>query len=82
VLIRDFNYTNAQADNISAKVSPFFEFVNPKEKIDIIKDDPEDNIILECACAADADFIISYDKHLLALGEFRKIRITKPTKFL
>lgn len=53
-----------------------------KTKVDIIKEHPADNIILEAAIAGKADYIISYDKHILNLLEFRGIRVIEPTEFL
>lgn len=53
-----------------------------KTKLNIIKEDPKDNIILEAALDGKADYIISYDKHLLNMLEFRKIKIIKPNEFL
>ena len=45
--------------------------------------DPGDEMVLECALAAEADYIVSGDKkHLLALREFRGIRIVSPSDFL
>jgi uncharacterized protein len=82
VLIRDFEYTKEEADFISNKILPLFEIVIPTEKINCIKDDSDDNIVLECAVATNANFIISYDKHLLTLEEFRGIKVMKPSKFL
>ena len=38
--------------------------------------------VLECAVAGDADIIVSGDRHLLALGEFRGIRIMRVAEFL
>lgn len=62
----------------------FFEsslvFVN--ESLNVIADDPEDNKVLECAVSAGADFIISGDKHLLNLKNFREIEILTPEDFL
>jgi len=55
--------------------------VSPTEKISICRDSA-DNIILECAAAGKADFIVTGDKDLLALKSFRKIRIITPRKFL
>lgn len=54
----------------------------PKKAIDEIKEDPADNRVLECGMAAKAQFIISGDKHLLTLSEFRGIRILKAKEFL
>jgi putative PIN family toxin of toxin-antitoxin system len=45
--------------------------------------DPDDEMILECALAAEADFIVSGDKkHLLALRQFRGTPIISPADFL
>ena len=44
----------------------------------IVKEDPDDNKIIECAVACGADFILTYDKHLLRLKEFRGIKIIMP----
>lgn len=49
--------------------------VAPTERLTVIKDDPSDNKILECAVSGNADYIISGDRHLLALREYRGIKI-------
>ncbi len=56
--------------------------VEPKENINIIKEDPDDNKFLECAVEACADYIISGDAHLLKLQQFRGIEILSPKEFL
>jgi len=48
----------------------------------VIKDDPSDNIILDCALASGADFIVSGDKHLLNLKSFQNIPILAPRQFI
>jgi putative PIN family toxin of toxin-antitoxin system len=53
-----------------------------KEEIKIITEDPEDNMFLECAIANDADYIISGDKHLLALESYKNAMIMSPASFL
>ena len=55
--------------------------VEPKEKIEIVKDDPKDNIFIETAVAGNVDYIISQDNHLLKLKEFRGIKIITPEEF-
>ncbi len=57
-------------------------FVKPTEKIDIIKNDPDDNIHLEAAVAGDAAYIVTGDSDLLELKEFRGIRIVTAKEFL
>ena len=57
------------------------DILEPSVKIDIIKDDPDDNKILECAVAGNADCIVSNDRHLLKLKNFRGIPILTPDDF-
>ena len=56
--------------------------IETKTKLDIIKADPKDNIILEVALEGKAEHIISYDNHLLNMIEFRNIKIINPGEFL
>ena len=49
--------------------------VRPSERIEIIQQDPSDNLVLECAVRAKADWIVSGDAHLLDLRVFRSIRV-------
>jgi len=56
--------------------------VKPHTKLNVIKEDPSDNKILECAETANADFIISGDMHLRALISYGNIRIVSPKDFL
>ena len=57
-------------------------FVEPRERIGVIRDDPSDNRFLECAVTGNADAIVSGDRHLLNLGTFRSIPIVSPAAFL
>ncbi|MFH1408457.1 MAG: putative toxin-antitoxin system toxin component, PIN family [Nanoarchaeota archaeon] len=47
------------------KIIAIATIIQPKTKLDVIKDDPDDNKILECALSGNADCVISGDKHLL-----------------
>jgi predicted nucleic acid-binding protein len=48
----------------------------------VITDDVSDNIFLDAALAADAQFIVSGDRHLLNLREFKGISILSARDFL
>lgn len=59
--------------------------VRPKVAIDVLsQQDPDDNKILECALEARADLIITADRHLLLLKDFRgtKVMHTTSVKYL
>jgi putative PIN family toxin of toxin-antitoxin system len=48
----------------------------------VVKLDPADDKFLACAVDGRADWIVSGDRHLLGLKEFRGIRIGPPSEFL
>ena len=57
--------------------------VDPKLRVNVIKEDPPDNKLLECAVEAKADYLISGDnEHLLPLRNFQGIKIISPSEFL
>ena len=56
--------------------------IKPLEKISAIDADPDDNKFIECAVAAKAGYIVSGDKHLLDLKDYRGIQIMKAAQFL
>lgn len=53
----------------------------PTTKISVLRDLP-DNRILECAAAAQADLVVSGDRHMLKLKEFQETRIVHLADFL
>lgn len=56
--------------------------VFPSERATGATRDPADEMVLECAQAAEADYIVTGDKkHLLPLRVFRGIRIVSPADF-
>lgn len=63
------------------KIQTMTTLVHPSEKVNIIKDDPDDNAVLECALEGKVKHIITNDKHLLKLKEFREIKIITPAEF-
>lgn len=55
----------------------------PNERVAGATPDPDDELVLECALAADADYLVSGDKrHLLPLVRIRGVRIVDPATFL
>jgi uncharacterized protein len=68
--------------NILEFVFSWSRFVQLKEAVAVIADDPDDDKFLSCAIAANASAIISGDPHLLDLGSYRDIPIMTPVQFL
>ena len=77
-----FKLKQATKDKITRYLYQFSEFVVPEESIHFIEADPKDDKFLEAAITGQVDFIVSGDKHLLDLKEFRSIRIITAREFL
>ncbi len=77
-----FGLTHEECFAIGKEVEEIFSFVFPQIVIDLVKDDPDDNAVLECASAADAECIVTGDPHLLNFNSFEQIRIISPSIFI
>ena len=82
ILARDFDYKEQEIGEILERVLQFLNLVTPSKKVDVVKEDPDDNIIIECALESKAEYIISYDNHLLKLKEYSGIKIIRPEEAL
>jgi hypothetical protein len=82
VLLRSkFKLTEKDVDGTIRELLKFCKIVVSNKKLDIVKEDPKDNMILEAAVSSRADYIISGDNHLLKLKEFGVVKIIKTTDF-
>jgi len=52
--------------------------VEPIIKLNVVKEDSDDNKFLEAGVAGKVDLIISQDKHLLKLKEYNGMKIVSP----
>ena len=81
VLARKFSRDAEELARAAIFLSELAITVRPRQKLHIVKDDP-DNRVLECALAGRADAIVTGDKELLALGEYRRVRIVSLRDYL
>lgn len=77
-----FALSNTEIHAIMRDVGTISSTVDPPRSLDVIRDDPADNRVLECAIAAEADWIISGDRHLLELGSYEGILIVTARQLL
>jgi len=77
-----FKFTDEQKDRFLLILLEIATLIQTKAKVDAIKEDPDDNIILEPANEMKIDFIISGDEHLVGLKEFKKARIITAKELL
>lgn len=83
VLKEKIKLSNPDIRKVLERIDEITTMVFPEKRVDIIKIHKEDNRILECALAAQADYLISGDKkHILPLKEFKGIKVISPKEFL
>ncbi len=63
------------------KYREFSKLAKPSIKLSVVKEDDDDNRVLECAETANADYIISGDEHLLKLRNYKNVKIVSPKEF-
>lgn len=77
-LTHKFQWPKENIDFFLARIRKITEVVDIRERISVIVRDPEDNKILECAVAGEADLIVSLDQDLIKLKNFKGIGIIHP----
>ncbi len=77
-----FGFPEEQAEEMVKGVEAFSKMVEIEGWLRVVRDDPDDDKVGECAKKADADFIVSGDRHLLSMGKFESIPIVKARDFL
>jgi putative PIN family toxin of toxin-antitoxin system len=81
VLGRKFARDAEELAHVAVFVSELAMVVAPKRRLRVVKDDP-DNRILECAIAGRAEAIVTGDKALLALKNFKNIPVVTLRSYL
>ncbi len=51
-----------------ARLARFTIRTFPTQALRVVKEDPDDDRVLECACSAESQFIVTGDNHLLSTG--------------
>lgn len=74
----DIQLLERRLSNVRSLVKP----VKPVDDVHGIAEDDEDDLVLATAVAARADYLVTGDKYLLRIGEFRGIPIVSPRDFL
>jgi putative PIN family toxin of toxin-antitoxin system len=82
VLREKFGWADDDLRDAEAAISAATYRVAPTETLDVVEADPTDNRIVECAVASTSETIVSGDRHLLALGQFRGISVLRVGDFL
>lgn len=82
VLCEKFAMTQAEAEENIAVVREFSMLIDIPGTLRVVMEDPDDDKFVETALVAGAPWLVSGDKHLLRLGEYRGIKVISARAFL
>jgi len=71
-----------KATEIADEIRAFSKGVAIPGTLKVVPADPDDDAVVECAVAGQAQFLVSGDRHLLGLGNYQGIQIVKAAEFL
>jgi putative PIN family toxin of toxin-antitoxin system len=74
VLSLKFGRDREELSHVAVTLSELAELIKPARRIKILKDEP-DNRILECAVHGEADLLVTGDKEILQLREYKGVKI-------
>jgi putative PIN family toxin of toxin-antitoxin system len=81
VLARKFGREREELARTALFLAELGTFVAPRRRVSVLEDEP-DNRILECAAYGKADLIVTGDRAMLQLGEYKEIRIVALRDYL
>ena len=67
---------------VEEEVVPFFEIVEISEEVRGVCRDPDDDKFISCAISASADFMVTGDAALYAVGKYRTVKIIRAEDLL
>ena len=77
-----FSWTPDDLRDAEATIRAATHIVTPTMTLDVVKDDPDDNRIVECAVEAGSEIIVTHDNDLLRMRRYQGIRMMKAGEFL
>ena len=77
-----YPYSDKDVHDFIESLKEVAHVVSNCPQVNVIKEDPDDNIVIACALKASADLIVSKDHHLRELGSYKGIRIVSSDEFL
>ncbi|OKH38950.1 putative toxin-antitoxin system toxin component, PIN family [[Phormidium ambiguum] IAM M-71] len=81
-LVLKFKFSQDMAQLAVEEVRSYSRLVEISTTLKAVAEDPDDDMVVECAVVGSAAYIVTGDKHLLALGKYGEIEIVKASEFI
>jgi len=80
-LAHKFGRDREELARVAVYLAEIARTVHPKQKVNALEDEP-DNRVLECALTGQADIVVTGDRAMLALGEYKGVKIVALKDYL
>lgn len=81
-LVDKFSFTPERARAAAQEVSDLSTLVTVPGQLKVVTADPDDDVIVECALTAGAEYVVTGDRHLIHMGRYAGIQMVRPAQFL
>ena len=81
-LLLKFKFSEDKAQSTIDEILSFSRIVEISGTLKAVPNDPDDDMVIECAVAGNASHIVTGDKHLLSLVKYQDIAIAKAADFV
>jgi uncharacterized protein len=81
-LLVKFKFSEEMTQVAVKEVREFSQLIEISGTLKAVPDDPDDDMVVECAVVGNATHIITGDKHLLSLTSHQSIAIVKAAEFV
>ena len=81
ILATKFSREREELARVAVYLAELAQMEDPPDRDDVLSDEP-DNRILECAVAGGVDVIVTGDRSVLKLGDFRGVKIVSLREYL
>ena len=81
-LLLKFKFSEDKAQSAIDEILSFSRIVEISGTLKAVPNDPDDDMVIECAVVGKASHIVTGDKHLLSLVKYQDIAIAKAADFV
>jgi len=77
-----FDYTRTDIAKFEASIRDVAEIIAVRSSLKVVREDPDDDVVVNTAIDGRADYIVSGDRHLRELKRFQRVGIVSPRAFM
>jgi len=81
-LLLKFKFSEDKTQSVVGEILSFSRMVEISGTLKAVPNDPDDDMVIECAVVGNANHIVTGDKHLLSLVKYQDIAIAKAADFV